>query len=224
MSWVYLSHVLKEDTPLYGGGAGVRIEEIRSIASGDTSNNSALALPAHAGTHIDAPYHFDQDGRTLEDFPVAFWMADAPAMIDCPATIGEILNLNRLESELVGIPENTDLLLLRTHAEEWRDVDPQAYSERGVGIGVEVARWMREHLRLKFFGVDCVSISSPSSRELGREAHRIFLQSDSATTDPILLIEDMALSSLNACPRRVLVVPMRFVCSDGAPVTVLAEL
>lgn len=38
---------------------------VLSIADGDVCNLTAFSMCAHNGTHIDAPYHFIQDGRTV---------------------------------------------------------------------------------------------------------------------------------------------------------------
>ena len=66
MSRIYLNHVLSESTPLYKNIGVITIARERSIQNGDTSNNSYLSTPTHAGTHIDAPYHFDENGKILD--------------------------------------------------------------------------------------------------------------------------------------------------------------
>jgi kynurenine formamidase len=57
-----LHHILFPETPLYGGNGRLELKQICSISEGDTSNNTELSFPAHSGTHIDAPYHFDSGG------------------------------------------------------------------------------------------------------------------------------------------------------------------
>ena len=41
-------------------------EILSSIASGDSCNLTAFRMCAHNGTHIDAPYHFLPDGKTVD--------------------------------------------------------------------------------------------------------------------------------------------------------------
>ena len=41
-------------------------ERLQSIAGGDSCNLTALSMCAHNGTHVDAPYHFLEDGRTID--------------------------------------------------------------------------------------------------------------------------------------------------------------
>ena len=46
-------------------------EKIASMAEGALYNLTALSLCAHNGTHIDAPYHFIQSGKTVEQLPLS---------------------------------------------------------------------------------------------------------------------------------------------------------
>ena len=73
MRTVYLSHFLNEKTPLYGGDKLISIKNRTRISKGDSSNTCLLKLPNHSGTHIDFPYHFSENGNTLNDISPSFW-------------------------------------------------------------------------------------------------------------------------------------------------------
>lgn len=45
-----------------------------SIANGDVCNLTSLALCAHNGTHVDAPFHFIHDGRTIDQMPLSAYV------------------------------------------------------------------------------------------------------------------------------------------------------
>lgn len=223
MTWIYLSHVLRETTPLYGGQGTIRIERPRSIAGGNSSNNSELSFPAHAGTHVDAPRHFDSQGMTLDQYPPDYWLARRPALLDVPSQPAEILDFRRIGALLETVPKDCDLLLLRTGAEAWRHREPETYAKQGACIAADVAHWLRNNLSLKFLGIDFISVSSFAHRAIGREAHRVFLRSHESGSAPILLVEDMALSRLDEAPLEACIVPLLFSDADGAPVSVLAR-
>ena len=77
-------------------------------------------------------------------------------------------------------------------------------------------------------GFDFISLSSYTNRELGREAHRAFLNKSFSglnkdCSKPILIIEDMHLASLKECPNKIVVAPLRYDRSDGSPVTIISE-
>lgn len=40
--------------------------EVLRIANGDICNLSSISMCAHNGTHVDAPYHFLNDGKTID--------------------------------------------------------------------------------------------------------------------------------------------------------------
>jgi arylformamidase len=223
MSWIYLSHVLKESTPLYGGKGKIVIERVRSISEGDTSNNTEISMPAHAGTHVDAPFHFDPEGKTLEDYPADYWRASKPALVNFRAEPGMVLRMEHLREQLEQIPKDVDLLLLKTGAEEWRSAQQNAYCEQGVGLGTDVADWLRSKLNLKFIGLDFISVSSPLHRQEGRVTHKVLLGKNHSG-EPIIIVEDMALAALTRSPESVWIVPIRFSEADGGMATVLAEV
>jgi arylformamidase len=53
-------------TPIYSGDPPATVESAKRLAAGDSANVSKLAFGAHTGTHVDAPNHFI-DGRRRVD-------------------------------------------------------------------------------------------------------------------------------------------------------------
>lgn len=51
---------------VYPGDPKPQKQTLSSIRQGDLYNLTAFSMCAHNGTHIDAPYHFLQDGKTVE--------------------------------------------------------------------------------------------------------------------------------------------------------------
>ena len=49
-------------------------EMLSSMAEGALYNLTALSLCAHNGTHIDAPYHFIADGKTVDQLPLEIFV------------------------------------------------------------------------------------------------------------------------------------------------------
>ena len=54
----------------YPGNTPFSLEGIKRLARGDSSNVSTLHLSAHAGTHVDAPRHFFDEGGGVESLPL----------------------------------------------------------------------------------------------------------------------------------------------------------
>ncbi len=69
MSYIDLSHQINKDTPVYPGDPKVKIEAA-GILSKDGFADSLLTFGTHVGTHIDAPAHMIEGGKTLDQYPV----------------------------------------------------------------------------------------------------------------------------------------------------------
>ena len=51
-------------------------EVLGDIRKGDTVNLTAFSMCAHNGTHIDAPFHFLSDGKTVDRMPLAAFVGE----------------------------------------------------------------------------------------------------------------------------------------------------
>ena len=51
---------------VFPGDPAPAMERLRSLDRGDSSNLTAFSMCAHNGTHVDAPFHFIPDGKTLD--------------------------------------------------------------------------------------------------------------------------------------------------------------
>ncbi len=56
---------------VYTGDPAPQKQTLASIKDGDLYNLTAFSMCAHNGTHIDAPYHFLREGKTVESLPLS---------------------------------------------------------------------------------------------------------------------------------------------------------
>ena len=213
----YLSYFISEKTPLYGNGTGIKFTPDKKMSKDDSCNTMNLSFPNHSGTHIDFPYHFSLDGKTLNDYPASYWQFDHIDLIDLS---GKVDDCQIIGTEIFFSLENsdTDLLLIKTGYGAWRGTD--RYTLTPPGLSATLAPFLRKKfLKLRCIGMDLISVSSYSNREEGREAHHSFLKPIEG--DPILLIEDMKLDT-NGPFNKVIVAPLLIDNADGTPCTVLA--
>ncbi len=56
---------------VFPGDPAPKRERLSSMEDGALYNLTALSLCAHNGTHIDAPYHFIKNGKTVEQLPLS---------------------------------------------------------------------------------------------------------------------------------------------------------
>lgn len=61
---------------VFPGDPSPAMERILSISSGDVCNLTAFSMCAHNGTHVDAPYHFINDGKTIDHMGLEPFVGD----------------------------------------------------------------------------------------------------------------------------------------------------
>ena len=61
---------------VYPGDPVPEKQVICSTADGDLYNLSSFAMCAHNGTHIDVPFHFLHNGKTVEQMPLDVFVGD----------------------------------------------------------------------------------------------------------------------------------------------------
>ncbi len=64
-----LSVSVDADTVVYPGDPSPRFE-VHSTIESDGFNLLSIHLGSQSGTHVDAPYHFEEDGLRLDEIPV----------------------------------------------------------------------------------------------------------------------------------------------------------
>ncbi|MDD6036855.1 MAG: cyclase family protein [Lachnospiraceae bacterium] len=61
---------------VFPGDDSPRAERVKSMEQGELYNLSVFSMCAHNGTHIDAPFHFLKDGKTVERIPLTAFVGD----------------------------------------------------------------------------------------------------------------------------------------------------
>jgi kynurenine formamidase len=205
----YLSHFINKNTPVYGGDTDtIKIEKIRSISKGDTSNNLKLTFPSHVNTHIDFPYHFDDNGKKGNDYAANSWIFFKIGFIQCA--------VDEIENHLFNLPIDIEFLILKTGFEQYRGFE-KYWKEQPI-IKAALATTLKSKFpNLRLFGFDMISLTSKLDRPEGKKAHLAFL-----IENDILILEDMHLAFLEHTPTQIIVAPLQIDNADGVPCTVLA--
>ena len=188
------------------------VEPLRRLARGDASNVSRVDISSHAGTHVDAHWHFIDAGKKMLEIPLQRW--NGPAYV---ARIPDDVDLIEVATlEAAAIPEETERLLLRTrNSGEWAPLAEDAavpFREDYVAVAPAAARWLVDR-GVRLVGIDYVSVGPFG--EANRETHRTLLGND------VLVIETLDLSGVEAGPYDLICLPLKLAIGDGAPARVV---
>ncbi|RAP33973.1 hypothetical protein DID77_02085 [Candidatus Marinamargulisbacteria bacterium SCGC AG-439-L15] len=219
MTKKYLSYPFSNtNQPSYGNpNASIKLQQDKCMDSGDSCNVYSFTLSNHWGTHVDCPSHFFQNAKTILDYPPENWFFKSPFCIDIPTEPAKIIN----EKDIPKLPENCDFLILKTHFCYRRS--EEIYSTHNPGLAPELGLFLRKNYpNLKAVGFDFISLSSFQNRNLGREAHKTFLDPN-GINDPLFIFEDMDLRMDLTQLVSLQTVPLLVEGIDSAPVTIIAK-
>lgn len=218
MKYLYLSYIVENSVPVYGGRRSVDIKNIKSFDKGDSTNIFSFEMGNHCGTHIDCPNHFFKEGLKVTDYFADTWFFNKPFVLNITLSENQIVS-----PEAIGeIPDKTDLLLVKSGFSSVRGMEK--YINNNPGFSPETGLSLREkYPSIRAIGFDFISLSPYQDREVGRDAHRAFL-SPEGKNNPILIIEDMNLSHDLSDLVSVVALPFRIASLDSAPCTVIGIL
>ena len=131
-----------------------------------------LVLSDHAGTHVDAPFHFFADGETVESTRPEQLIGPA-VVIDASDAVGadgvtDAL-LQRLTTEQAVQVRPGDIVLVRT----WRGAWGGEGFHEAKGVALSGARWLIDR-GAKAIGTD-ISILERDNHDMGRPVHLLVL-------------------------------------------------
>lgn len=198
--------------PGWPGQPATEVTPLSRVAQGHGANVSWLQLSSHAGTHVDANWHFIDDGHKLLEIPVERWCGPCH-VAHIPDTVDQI---SAADLEAASIPAGTDRLLLRSRNsrqwEGWDRVTPVPFREDYVGVLPDAAQWLVDH-GVRLVGTDSLSVGTFGPQN--RETHLTLLGND------VLVIELLDLSQIAPGPYTLICLPLKLAIGDGAPARVV---
>jgi arylformamidase len=204
MKLIDVSVPLDARLPTYPNNTPFTLEPIKRIGRGDSSNVSTLHMSAHAGTHVDSPRHFFDEGPGIEGLPLDL-LIGRTRVVEVTARTGIA------QEDLSGLDLSEDLrLLIKTHNSRlWGS--PEFHTDY-IGLTESGARYLVER-GIKVLGVDYLSVEQ--FRNPGAPAHHILLGGGT------IVIEGLNLLEVEPGVYDMYCLPLRIVGADGAPARVV---
>ena len=197
-----ISIPLSSSTIVYPGNPQIEIQEIKSEAS--NSIISKITSGSHNGTHIDAPKHAIENGKSITDMPLDVFMGSC-RVVDCTADT-EAVSRETLESKNI---QSGERILLKTSNSQ------RGYTEfypDFVYLSPEGAQYLKE-VGIALVGIDYFSIKQKGSTD--NRPHTLLLEKD------IPIIEGIDLSQVEEGEYTLVAFPLKYMGMDGAPARVV---
>jgi arylformamidase len=181
------------------GDAPYRFRRNLSLRKGDSINLGAIAMSAHAGTHIDAPFHFREDGATVEALDLTPYLG-AARVID----VSGREQIRRADIEAVDL-SRTPRVLFRTNA--W--TDHTCFPVHIPVMEKDVPAYLQAQ-GVILVGLDVPSVDPLDSKDL--PVHR------ELAACGIAILESLLLRDVPEGEYWLAALPLKLVGADGAPV------
>lgn len=207
MKYYDISLNLSSETVSWVTSPPFELVERKRMSRGDRNNSSALNMSAHAGTHVDAPFHFVPDGVTIESLSLEIFIG--PALVHA---VDADRYITREHVEAIDLKGETRLLFKTRNSQL---LHRPAYDPDFVAFSVEAAQALVAR-GVKLVGLDYLSVAHAEEQV---PVHRAFLDHG------VVLLEGVDLSEIKPGRYELICFPLRLRGLDGAPCrAVLREL
>ncbi len=201
---------ISEDVPIYKGDSGVTIESFAALERGDSANVSRMCFGVHTGTHVDAPNHFIEGTRRVDEL-------ELEKMIG-PCRVVEVPDdVMLIEPEHLGPLDGVERVVFRTRNSAFWDTPEAGFRTDFTAISAATARQLAD-AGVKLVGIDYLSIEAFGSE--GHPVHLALLEKE------IVILEGLDLRGIEPGDYEISCLPLKFIggTGDGAPArTVLVK-
>jgi arylformamidase len=197
-----ISLTISPHMPTWPGDPSVVLERIEKIEEGSSANVSRLQMSVHTGTHVDAPYHFIPDGKSVERMPLRILTGRAYVL--------DLSNVDMITREVLeksDLPPRTRRLLFKTRNSNYWARQEFDFKEDFVAICEDAAEYLVKR-GVKLVGVDYLSVA-PFHQAV--PTHEIFLKAG------VVVVEGLDLSEISQGRYTLYCLPLKLDGSDGAP-------
>ena len=180
-------------------GTPLELIERKRMSRGDTNNSSSIHTSVHAGTHVDAPFHFVADGVTIESLSLDLFIG--PARV-CDLETGSHITAANIAK--LGI-KGEDRVLFKTRNSKL--LHQGNYDPSFAAFSVDGAKALVD-LGVRLVGLDYLSVAHADEQV---PVHRAFLDHG------VVLLEGVDLSQVPPGRYELICPPVKLAGSDGAP-------
>lgn len=199
MKLIDISRKLGQNVPTWPGDTPFTFELQWTKAESGSVNVGKLEMSTHTGTHVDAPFHFDDEGRRIYELDLNLYLG--------LALVVDMRNKDSVgASDFQGINlDGIERVLVRT--DSWKDSNQ--FPESITYLRPDLAHFLGEK-GIRLIGVDVPSVDPLDSKELA--AHH------SLHENGIHILEAVDLSIVEPGLYELIALPLALADADGSPV------
>ncbi len=199
----------------YHGMRGVALEQNTTIAD-KGFNTTNLHLYSHSGTHMDAPLHFVDGGRTIDHVLLEKCVGPAQVIDLSHKEPNSLITVDDLTPHETRV-EAGSRLLLRTDWDQ-HALNEEYYRMNMPRISAELAHWLVAK-QIVMVGLETPSVASlrPENRAELTEVHQILLKAETVIVESLANLRDLRQPVV-----QFIALPLKIENCDGSPVRAIA--
>ena len=212
MKLLDLTLIISENIPTFPGSPQPSFVQDKNIKN-DGYNSELLFLSSHTGTHLDAPYHFQEKGEKIHEISLKRLVSSAILVKlrkkgDQPITKTDI---QKFEKKHGKIPSGSTVIFWTGWQKMIKNI---SYFIRNPGLSTAAAKYLVSK-KINLVGTDSPSI------DLGKDkrfpVHHIFSKNN------VLIVENLTnLEKIRSSKFHFVVLPLKLKGATGSPVRAIA--
>ena len=200
-----ITRKLRHGHPNWPGDAPLEIRVNGRIAEGSSVNVGSLSTSLHCGTHVDAPWHYDDDGVRLGGLDLERWVGEALVVDvrgDAAFVTADALAAAVAATGATAPPAR--LLLCTGQSDDWGTTFPEDFRALDPGA----IAWAASH-GVRLLGTDAPSVDPLTSKDLPAHA--------ACAAHDVAILESLALDRVAPGRFELICLPLSLPEADAAP-------
>ncbi|MFD1039981.1 arylformamidase [Virgibacillus byunsanensis] len=197
--WIDISQPLTNDMANFPGDTPFSYSLTYTKEETGSVNIGQMTTSLHMGTHVDAPFHYDSNGKTLDKLDLDLYIGKAK-VID----VSDVDTITKDTLESFNL-DNVTRVLIRTSLPN----NPKHFPDKMPELDPTIAAHLHEK-GVQLIGVDIPSVDSADSKEL--ETHHALYKHG------IFILENLMLDHVKSGNYELIALPLAIKGADGCPV------
>ncbi|GAA0413429.1 MAG: arylformamidase [Bacillota bacterium] len=198
--WIDISQPLTDKIAHWPGDKPFSYSLTASKQETKSVNIGQITTSLHTGTHIDAPFHFDSNGKTIEQLDINLYIGKSVVI--------DVSQANTITAEVLSQyhwPSEINRVLLRTSLPN----NPERFPDVLPNLDPNIAPYL-QRLGVFLLGVDMPSVDAPDSKDL--------VTHHALQDHGIHILENIMLDQIKPGEYELIALPLHIHGADGSPV------
>ncbi|MET3682728.1 arylformamidase [Alkalibacillus flavidus] len=199
-----ISRTLNADTPTWPEDEPFSYDLTASIADTGSVNIGQFTTSCHTATHIDAPFHFNNSGLTVDQLPIDLYVGRV--------LVVDVTTKQRITPEDLALIDLQGVRRVILKTDTWPNGAP--FPTEIPELDARLGSFFHEH-GVELVGVDLPSVDPLDSKTL--DTHHAFEAND------IHILEGVTLDGVEAGLYHLSALPLKLEGADGSPVRAILQ-